>query len=321
MKNSVCGSLLGLLLCFGVSCLSVSAQEQKVVEAKDLKLAEKLLGYWVADEAALFEDLLEKRAKAIESGNTTREKVANDSKLYSRLMVQHYAEGGGSTMYTINGENAFEYKVIAAREELNELDVDVISKKYGTEKGKMEFNGELMTLQGREASGMPKVVLRKLTEKEAKARIERIHKISMSPDNEKAVAEFEKELFPNVNQQPWDNLEMSIEELKKKHKGKNVMVFFHADWCATCQLVKSTVKSHKLLTTLQKHEVVLVFADCSEDKSIGEQELKKLSDKNIIPHAILINKAGVVTDLNASHLIKRAPLLKLIESKLAAKKK
>ena len=134
-----------------------------------------MIGYWTIDKSYVAGEMQkEMQQKHPEAPLTQKEKEQISEQLKKMPpFVMHFDEASKSTIHTISGAKEGVTKVIAVRRPVRELDVDVESVQYGTEKGTMKFNEGRLTLMDR-ATRQTRVILTRISKKEAEGMIKQI---------------------------------------------------------------------------------------------------------------------------------------------------
>ena len=152
------------------------AEEDKAAKKENLLVEnQSIIGYWMAEENALFEQLKAQSQKQLEDGTVTEEQIREQAKKYSTMMVMHYHENGETNMHTTQGKHPGKFEVVAKRPEKSEIDVDVTSEKFGLEKGTVTFKKDTIVLSSREHRDA-KVTLKRTSAEKAQELIKAIPK-------------------------------------------------------------------------------------------------------------------------------------------------
>jgi len=106
-----------------------------------------------------------------------------------------------------------------------------------------------------------------------------------------SIAQVEEELI-----KPWVVADKPLDEIAKTNPGKDILVFYTADWCLTSAVMKKRLITDEFTQIMSKKNLLIVMVDCTQEDSIGSRELKLGgSHTESIPAISMIHRDGMVT--------------------------
>ncbi|MEN8774807.1 MAG: hypothetical protein ABF379_00390 [Akkermansiaceae bacterium] len=134
-----------------------------------------LVGYWAADNDFIYQSMLKEAKKAVEEGEVTKEQLKANALKYSKMMLIHFTDQSTSTMHTVTGEKQGTYEITAKHPGKNEIDITIVSKKFGTEKSTLVVRGDTLIMRAEGGGGS--VRFERVSNKDAPERIQHIKEL------------------------------------------------------------------------------------------------------------------------------------------------